>query len=90
MFLGSSVAHVPVPNRLELIQKSVEAMILDVRGMIEELEASRASKPELLLALERVTNQFQYSAFTLIYFIRIPCCLVVCSVKWCSTTLAIS
>jgi hypothetical protein len=93
MFLGSSVVHVPVPSRIELLQKRVEAMTLDVRGMIEDMEqlqASRASESGLLLALERVSNQFQYSAFTLIYFIRMPCCLVVCSVRWCSMTLAIS
>jgi hypothetical protein len=96
MFLGSSVAHVPVPSRIELLQKRVDAIRLDVRGLTEEtkqLEASytglRASWPKLLLALERVSNQFQYSAFTLVYFIRIPCCLMVCSVPWSSTTLAI-
>ncbi|KAJ8585921.1 hypothetical protein M405DRAFT_384612 [Rhizopogon salebrosus TDB-379] len=53
---GSSVVHVPVPSRIELLQKRVEAMTLDVRGMIEDMEqlqASRASESGLLLALER-------------------------------------
>jgi hypothetical protein len=95
MFLGGSVAHLPAPDKLDLLQKRVDAMRLHVRGLVEEIkqrEASfmmvlKASEPELLLG---VSNQFQYSALMLIYFIRIPRHLVVCSVTWCSTRLAIS
>jgi hypothetical protein len=57
IFLGGSVAHVPAPNKLDLLQKRVDEMRLGV---------------EMLSALQHVSNQSQYSSFTLIYFVRIP------------------